>query len=41
MQKSQSKKRWIWMAAFAGLTLVVVVMQSLSGTSRSGKTKKM
>lgn len=40
MQKSRTKKRWIWLASVAGLTLILVVVQSLPGTGRSRKTKK-
>jgi hypothetical protein len=41
MKKSQMKKRWMWLAAVAGLTLILLATQALSGTGRSGKDKKM
>jgi hypothetical protein len=41
MQKSRMKKRWIWLAAVAGLTAIVMVVQSMPGTGRSRKNKKM
>ena len=40
MQKPRTKKRWIWLAAVAGLSLIVLVVQNLPGTSRSRKTRK-
>lgn len=40
MQKPGTKKRWIWLAAATGLTLILLVAQSLSGTSRSRRMKK-
>lgn len=44
MQKSQGKrmkKRWMWLGAIAGLTLILLVAQNMTGTGRSGKAKKV
>jgi hypothetical protein len=40
MKKSRTRKRWIWLAGIGGLTLIVLVVQSMPGTGRSRKAKK-
>jgi hypothetical protein len=41
MKKARTKKRWMWLAAVTGLTVILVVVQNLPAGSRARKIRKM
>lgn len=40
MEKPRTKKRWMWLGGALGLTAILLVVQTVTGTGRSRKMKK-